>query len=326
MGLRIAAISVGLALAAAAPAVAQEGAPYAPWDGSIPFNCVLQDAGTGPVENVPNPDADPFCVEFDKNSQSLAPDFGIGEFLLNEPGRVALAAPKCFYYQSDHWTGALVQGMPPELWHWDGQYFFDKAAGVGGVNLQNFRVGGQPMDPTAYGGQVPAAFAPYMDQGGGGAYVTQGIEADPNCAAMVDTPAEQQQVYSNGQPPPQPPTVADQTRCAALNAITGSAENDELIGGPFGDSLAGLAGNDLLLGAEGDDCLRGHRGNDRLVGGAGRDVVKGGKGDDVLKTRDKRRDKVRCGKGRDRARVDRRDRVKGCEKVLVATEKKRPSA
>jgi len=317
MAARIAAISLGLALVWAVPATAQDGAPYAPWDGSIPFNCTLQDAGTGPVENVPNPGADPFCVEFDKNSQSLAPDFGIGEFLLNEPGRVALAAPKCFYFQSDHWTGSLVQGMPPELWHWDGQYFFDKAAGVGGVNLQNFRVGGQPTDPNSYGGQVPAAFAPYMDQGGGGAYTTQGIEADPNCVAMVDTPAEQQQVYANGTPPPAPPPVADQTRCAAQNTVNGSASDDELIGGPFGDSLNGLAGNDLLVGAEGDDCLRGQRGNDRLRGGSGTDLLKGGGGNDRIKSRDKRRDVVRCGKGDDTAVVDRRDRDRGCEKVLV---------
>ena len=323
MGPRVIATAIALGAAFATPAIGQEGAPYAPWDGSIPFNCVLQDAGTGPVENVPDPGADPFCVEFDKNSQNLAPDFGIGEFLLNEPGRVAAAAPKCFYYQSDHWTGSIVQGMPPELWHWDGQYFFDKAAGVGGVNLQNFRVGGQPMDPTAYGGQVPAAFAPYMDQGGGGAYTTQGIETDPACVAMVDTPAEEDQVYASGEPPPQPPSVAPQQRCAALNAIVGSSSDDELIGGPFGDSLNGLAGNDLLAGAEGDDCLRGQRGNDRIVGGSGRDVLKGGKGRDSLKSRDKRRDKVRCGKGEDVARVDRRDRVKGCEEVLVATEQRR---
>ena len=46
---------------------------------------------------------------------------------------MAAAVPKCFYYQHDHWTGSVVQGQPPELWHWDGRYFFDKAKAVGGV-------------------------------------------------------------------------------------------------------------------------------------------------------------------------------------------------
>jgi Ca2+-binding RTX toxin-like protein len=160
-----------------------------------------------------------------------------------------------------------------------------------------------------------------MDQGGGGAYVTQGIEADPNCAAMVDTPAEQAQVYAGGQPPPQPPSTQPQGRCTALNAIAGSASDDELIGGPFSDRLSGLAGNDLLSGAAGADCLRGQRGNDRVVGGAGRDVLKGGKGDDSLNARDRRRDVVRCGKGEDVARVDRRDRVRGCETLRPAGRK-----
>ena len=42
---------------------------------------------------------------------------------------MAAAVPKCFYFQTDHWTGSVVQGQPPELWHWDGSYFFDKAQG-----------------------------------------------------------------------------------------------------------------------------------------------------------------------------------------------------
>jgi hypothetical protein len=97
-----------------------------------------------------------------------------------------------------------VQGVPPELWHWDGQYFFDKALGVGGVNVQNFRVGGQPASPSDYG-EVPPEFEPYMDQSGGGTYLLGSVEADPACAARVDTPEEQAQIYAAG-PPPKPPT------------------------------------------------------------------------------------------------------------------------
>ena len=93
-------------LAAAAVALVGAGAAaadaYAPYDGSNPFNCELQSVGTG--TSFPHPDADPFCVEFDKTQQNVT-DFGIADFLSKEPARVAAASPKCFYFQHDHWTG-----------------------------------------------------------------------------------------------------------------------------------------------------------------------------------------------------------------------------
>ncbi|MGH2955808.1 MAG: hypothetical protein ACRDL6_02290 [Solirubrobacterales bacterium] len=203
--MRLTAIGIAAALACAPTAAAQSPdpnptEPFAPWDGTNPFKCALQDAGTGAT--VPDPGADPYCVEFDKTQQNVT-DLGIFEFLANEPGRVAAAVPKCFYYQSDHWTASVVQGNPDtETWHWDGQYFFDKARGVGGVNVQNFRILGQPASPSEHG-EVPPEFAPYMDQGGGGSYVFGNVDADPQCAARVDTPEEQAQIYS-GSPPPVP--------------------------------------------------------------------------------------------------------------------------
>jgi hypothetical protein len=195
----------------AAPAVARADSPYppgpfAPWDGANPFNCEhgVQDAGTG--STVPFPGDDPFCVEFDKTQQNIF-DLGMFEFLANEPARVAGAGDKCFYYQTDHWTASLVQGEMPEFWHWDGQYFFDKAFGVGGVNVNNFRILGQPASPSDYG-EVPPEYAPYFDDSGGGAYAIADIPADPTCAAKVDTPAEQASVYSAGAPPLPDPVSA----------------------------------------------------------------------------------------------------------------------
>jgi hypothetical protein len=174
----------------AAPAPAQTTQVLGPWDGTNPFNCAIQNVGTG--TDFPDPDADPFCVEFDKNSQSLLPDAGLVDFLVNEPFRVAAAAPKCFYYQRDHWTGALIQGQPPELWHWDGSYFFDKAKGVGGVHVENFRVAGQPtasMYPF-----VPDEYKPFFSPtGGGGVLVLLETNPDPTCVAA----AEQGDVYAN---------------------------------------------------------------------------------------------------------------------------------
>ena len=101
-------------------------------------------------------------------------DFGIVDFLLLEPARVAAAAPKCFYHQTDHWTGSIVQGTEPTLWHWDGRYFFDKARGMGGVRIDNFAIGGQPADPRLIPG-FPAQFSPYFTGTGGGAFLNQTI-------------------------------------------------------------------------------------------------------------------------------------------------------
>lgn len=179
--------ALAIALGAASPAAAQS--PIAPWDGTNPFNCQLQDVGTG--TDFPRPDADPFCVKFDKTSQSLAPDAGLIDFLANEPARVAAAAPKCFYYQRDHWTGSVVEGEPPELWNWIGSYFFDKAKGIGGVHVRSFEVGGQPADFTPF---APAEYQPYLEEGGGGGVmVTEATEADPECAEK----AERKDVYRN---------------------------------------------------------------------------------------------------------------------------------
>jgi hypothetical protein len=184
-----------VALACAAGLLVPSGAgsapfPPAPFDGHNPFNCELQYAGTG--TDFPNPEADPFCVEFDKTQQNVT-DFGLVEFLSLEPDRTAAASPKCFYFQHDHWTGSIVQGEQPEFWHWDGSYFFDKARGAGGIYVDNFRIGGQPAD---FGPYAPPEFQPYISpNGGGGMMSSLDIPPDPSCAAKVDTPLERRQVY-----------------------------------------------------------------------------------------------------------------------------------
>ena len=175
----------------AGSAAAQSSEPVGPYFGEIPFNCVLQNVGTG--TDFPDPDADPFCVEFDKTNQNIT-DFGLVEFTAQEPARVAAASSKCFYFQRDHWTGSVNQGEQPEVWHWDGDYWFDRARGVGGVSVRNFRVGGEPADATPF---VPEGYRPYFDQaGGGGAVVEMESGPDPSCAARVDTPAKRDQIYA----------------------------------------------------------------------------------------------------------------------------------
>ena len=162
-----------------------------PYDGSNPFRCELQYAGTG--TDFSDPAADPFCVEYDKTNQNVT-GFGIAEFNSQEPARVAAATPKCFYFQRDHWTGWVVQGSHPELYHWDGSYFFDRARGVGGVSVVNFRVGGVPLSPSPY---VPPAYAQYFSPtGGGGVLLELESRPDPGCAARVDTPEERARIYA----------------------------------------------------------------------------------------------------------------------------------
>jgi hypothetical protein len=182
----LAALLAALVLSASASAL-----PLAPYDGSNPFRCRIQNTGTG--TDFPDPGADPFCVEFNKTQQNVT-DLGLVDFLTKEPARVAAAAGKCFYYQVDHWTGSVVQGEPPELWHWDGHYYFDMARGVGGVYVENVRIGGQTADPRLLPG-FPTAYLPYFGPGGGGVQLNSLGVGTPDCQAKVDTPREARRVY-----------------------------------------------------------------------------------------------------------------------------------
>jgi Ca2+-binding RTX toxin-like protein len=110
------------------------------------------------------------------------------------------------------------------------------------------------------------------------------------------------------------------------DVIRGLGGNDTLFGdrcgrpagaaGPHGVAAA-ASGTDRLFGGPGNDRLFGGARADRLHGGPGRDVLRSGPGDDTARVRDGARDNVICGKGQDVARVDRRDRLSGCERVRI---------
>ena len=105
---------------------------------------------------------------------------------------------------------------------------------------------------------------------------------------------------------------------AAADCLFGGRGGDRLHGGKGADRLQGQRGADRLWGAAGADQLRGNGGRDVLIGGGGRDLLLGGLDHDLLRAAGGGRDIVRCGRGRrDRAVVDRRDRVRGCERVRV---------
>jgi Ca2+-binding RTX toxin-like protein len=84
-----------------------------------------------------------------------------------------------------------------------------------------------------------------------------------------------------------------------------------------GAGLTGDATANRLVGGSGSDRLVGGGGGDTLIGLAGRDCIKGGPGADLIRADDGAVDVVRCGPGADSARVDARDRLRGCESVRV---------
>jgi hypothetical protein len=174
--------AAAVALALSAPALASD-APTG-WNGDNPFTCELQDVGFGTA--YPHPDADPFCVKFDKRRQNVS-QLGVVDFLSQEPARVAAASPKCFYFQEDHWRGSLVQDDPStKTYEWDGHYFFDKAKGEGGVWVSNFNFNGRTFDPSSLPG-APPEYSRYFGPGTGGIITRNNVPADPNCVEKAKT-------------------------------------------------------------------------------------------------------------------------------------------
>jgi Ca2+-binding RTX toxin-like protein len=96
-----------------------------------------------------------------------------------------------------------------------------------------------------------------------------------------------------------------------------------LLGGEGRDTLIATPDGAFLHGGDGRDRLTGGGGRDNLTGGRGNDLISGGKGRDLIRAIDGRRDRVSCGAGLDRAKVDGIDRLKGCER-LIAVKRRGP--
>jgi hypothetical protein len=180
---RLAAAFAAVAVAALAVAGGARGATApSPWDGANPFQCVVQNVGFG--TDFPRPKDDPFCVEFDKTHQNVT-QLGVVDFLSREPARVAAASDKCWYHQSDHWRGSIVQNDPTtKTYEWDGSYFFDKATGDGGVYVRNFNFNGQTFDPRDLPG-FPHQYDSFYGPGTGGLISHNSVQTDPRCIAQA---------------------------------------------------------------------------------------------------------------------------------------------
>ncbi|HEX9441116.1 MAG TPA: hypothetical protein VF909_15630, partial [Roseiflexaceae bacterium] len=59
----------------------------------------------------------------------------------------------------------------------------------------------------------------------------------------------------------------------ATGAISGTAANDLILGGPGADTISGEGGDDCILGGGGDDQLYGGAGTDVCIGGGGSDIL-----------------------------------------------------
>jgi Ca2+-binding RTX toxin-like protein len=110
--------------------------------------------------------------------------------------------------------------------------------------------------------------------------------------------------------------------------ISGTNDDDVLVGSDQRDVLCGLAGddfvdgqggNDDLHGQEDNDALFGRAGNDRMIGNLGRDLLVGGPGRDQLlaHTDDQGGDFVDGGDDRDVCIIDRGDTAVNCEILVV---------
>jgi Ca2+-binding RTX toxin-like protein len=97
--------------------------------------------------------------------------------------------------------------------------------------------------------------------------------------------------------------------------LTGDAGKDRMSGGAGNDTENGGSSNDTLSGGAGNDKLSGSTGNDKISGGSGRNTYSGGPGADTISAANGRVEKIDCGSGRDSVRADRKDKVKGCERV-----------
>jgi Ca2+-binding RTX toxin-like protein len=104
------------------------------------------------------------------------------------------------------------------------------------------------------------------------------------------------------------------TTTAGRRVLLGQGGRDKVVATPDGATLHGGNGHDKLVGGPGTD---------NLTGGRGADVIGGGKGRDLVRAIDGVRDRVDCGPGVDRAKVDGIDRVKNCER-LIAVKRRGP--
>jgi Ca2+-binding RTX toxin-like protein len=118
---------------------------------------------------------------------------------------------------------------------------------------------------------------------------TAGVKAGQGCSALDGTHAACKASASVGQ---------------NGASVSLGRRNDSATVSGVGATLRGGPGRDRLKGSRHDDTLIGGGGNDRLDGGLRQDRIAGGAGNDRIVARDAFTDRVSCGRGRDRVKLD----------------------
>jgi Tol biopolymer transport system component len=98
--------------------------------------------------------------------------------------------------------------------------------------------------------------------------------------------------------------------------LVGTWGADRLEGTARRDRICGRPGDDRIDAGAGNDYVDAGSGRDTVLAGRGRDTVRGAGGSDVIVVRDGERDVVDCGTETDTVIADRKDSVRGCERVL----------
>jgi len=101
---------------------------------------------------------------------------------------------------------------------------------------------------------------------------------------------------------------SDYSGTGAHLVIAGGGGNDNLIAAPDGGVLHGGAGRDTITGGQSGD---------NITGGRGKDLIRAGAGRDTIRAIDGTRDRIFCGAGFDKVKVDSIDKLKGCERLIV---------
>ncbi|MBL8575750.1 MAG: VCBS domain-containing protein [Mesorhizobium sp.] len=141
---------------------------------------------------------------------------------------------------------------------------FSFATGSGNDTIENFEVGRDRIDVSAYGGY--SNLAADID-GQGNVYTVVNLLGGNSITVWgVDLTAPE----------------IDPADVFISNAtdIVGTSANDVLFGNAAANSIAGEEGDDIIYGFAGDDALLGGIGDDQLFGGDGIDQLTGGDGAD----------------------------------------------
>ena len=132
----------------------------------------------------PQPDADPFCVEFDKRAPERD-QLGVVDFLSQEPARVAAASPQVLLLPDRPLARLDRAGRrrPPRPTAGTA-LLLRQGEGAGGVAVSELPRGRPVGRPAAVPG-FPAEYRPYFGKGRAASTSPAGIDVEPRCVELA---------------------------------------------------------------------------------------------------------------------------------------------